>query len=95
MVTYYDLILVYKIRRDKKPVYLFNKLSRTNYYNTRLMTKNSITPPDTLKTNIAKTSFINRAIKQWNDLPEELHSVNTLDSFKMKVRTWVKQKISV
>ena len=95
MVTYYDLVLVYKIRRDKKPVYLYNKLSRMNHYNTRLMTVHMISPPDQLKTKIAKTSFINRAITQWNSLPVELHTIDTLDAFKVKAKLWVRQNIPI
>ena len=95
MVIFYDLVLVYKIRRDKKPVYLYDKLGRTNTYNTRQMTETSIKPPDTLNTKIAKTSFINRAITAWNNLPNELRLANSLGSFKIQTKLWVKENIPI
>ena len=60
------------------------------------MTQNSISPPEILKTKIAKNSFINRAIKTWNELPEDFHSIDdTLDSFKVKTKEWVKLNIPI
>ena len=59
------------------------------------MTVHSISPPDQLKTKIVKTSFINRAIKKWNDLPVELHTVDTLETFKVKAKIWVRENIPI
>ena len=61
------------------------------------MTENSISPPEiTLKTTIAKNSFINRSIKTWNELPADFHSVDdTLDSFKVKTKEWVKLNVPI
>ena len=94
MIKYYDLILVFKIRNEKKPIYLYNKLSQpSNSYNTRLISENCIRPPNSLRTATAEHSFINREIASWNSLPSDIRTEKSLKIFKTKLKSWVKDSI--
>ena len=42
MIFYYDILMVFKIRQDKKPVYLFEKLTNKYAYQTRFSDANEI-----------------------------------------------------
>ena len=61
MISYHSLILVYKAKQDKKPTYIFNKISTPFHVITRLARSNGIKENWRMKSKIGKQSFIARA----------------------------------
>ena len=45
---------------------------------------------DRVNRDVLKYSFANRFFKQWNRLPEEVTSANSINSFKNKVDTYLR-----
>ena len=91
MISYHSLILVYKAKQDKKPTYIFNKISTPFHVITRLARSNGIKENWTMKSKIGKQSFIPRTTTEWNRLPPDIRSTSSLGKFKEKLRKWVQQ----
>ena len=71
---YHTMVQLYKIKQDRKPVYLSDKISREFQQKTRLATGNGIREAEKIKSDERKKSFIPRATKNWNSLPVSLRS---------------------
>ena len=90
LIVYHSLVLIYKTRQEKKPVYLYEKICTPFSVNTRLANSNGIRNDVKAKSNIAKQSFLPRTISQWNGLPPEVRTIASLQKFKLSLRQWVK-----
>ena len=90
MVNFYSLVLMFKIRLNKKPTYLYEKVSVKYGYRTRLATSGGIRENMLFSTELAKTTFINRTIKIWNMLPVDLRSARSEPQFKKRLKLWIK-----
>ena len=88
MVFYHTVVQVYKIRQDKKPKYLYDKITRDNHTKgTRFATGLGI--QSTLaKSELKNNSFVPRGIRNWNEIPERLRRINKLKTFKVELRKW-------
>ena len=95
MIVYYDLLLVFKIRQDKKPVYLYNKFSQKYAYPTRFSNNNEIRQVQLPKSEIKKSAFVNRSTVSWNNLPNDLTNLKNYKMFKIQLRRWVKENIAI
>ena len=93
MIMFHDLILVFKIRKERRPVYLFNKLSNQFNRNTRNAKNNKIKQNQNPKSEIAESSFVNRSIVNWNKLPNELTNLTDINKYKKQLKEWVKLHI--
>ena len=93
MIVYYDILMVFKIRKDKKPVYLYEKLSNRYAYGTRYAATNEIRQVQLPKSEITRTAFVNRSITSWNRLPKEVTDNKSDMTFKSSLRSWVKNNI--
>ena len=85
-----SLMIIFKTNRDRKPVYLYNKISNKFAVNTRLGANNGIKDTRRYKSTIASQSFTPRSIKHWNSLPNNIHTESNIVKFKSKLRAWVK-----
>ena len=83
-------MIFFKIRRDRKPVYLYNQISEKFAVNTRLGLNNGIRETRRFKSTLGTQSFTPRSIKQWNSLPVEIRTESSNDKFRSKLRAWVK-----
>ena len=96
MISYHSLLLLYKSKQTKKPVYIFSKINSKFLKRTRLATTEGIKDSRNFKSSLAQASFIPRTIKTWNeDLPIELRSDSTLERFKFNLKTWIKGNIKL
>ena len=68
------MILVYKAKQDKKPTYIYDKISTPFNVNTRLARSNGIKENWRMKSKIGKQSFIARATTEWNRLPPDIRT---------------------
>ena len=90
LITYHSLVLVYKARQEKKPVYIYEKISTPFSVNTRLANTNGIRNEVKAKSNNARQSFLPRTVAQWNRLPPEVRTITGLEKFKPNLRQWIK-----
>ena len=95
LVFYHSVLLIYKIIQNKYPKYMYSKLATQFPYNTRLAETDSVRmgPSFQSKLDLTKKSFMNRATISYNQLPKELRAVSKIETFKIKVKQWVKENI--
>ena len=85
MVSYHDLVNVFKISRSGQPEYLAEKLTRRNRFN-------SIILPN-VRLEIARKSFYFRAAVTWNRLPQSVRNSTSLSEFKRLSRSWIHENV--
>ena len=95
LVAYHSLVLVFKIKSDKKPVYLADRLDTNFSYNTRLAEGNGIRVNRRLKSDLHQKSFIPRSTKLWNSLPPHIRLSPKVTSFRGKLKSWIKSNIEI
>ena len=86
---YFTLMLFYKIRMRLSPQSLQNMLPNPSSHSGYQFRKLSYPVPKVKKSSTL-ASFFPRAIILWNDLPANLHSINTLSKFKSELRKHLK-----
>ena len=69
---------------------MYSKLATQFPYNTRLAQTDSVRMGPNFQ---SKKSFMNRATISYNYLPKELRAVSKIETFKIKVKQWVKENI--
>ena len=74
LIVYHSLVLVHKIRKERKPVYLADKLAINFNYRTRLASSNGIRMCERLDSDMRKDSFVPRTSFEWNLLPVTLRN---------------------
>ena len=95
MVYYHTVLQVFKIKKEKKPDYLFNKMSTEFQHRTRLATGNGIRELDRLKHEERRKSFIQRGIRSWNDLPVTMRTIHNIGKFKKELKVYVKNQVEI
>ena len=95
MVFYHTMVQLFKIKQDRKPVYLSEKISNEFQHKTRLATGNEVRETEKVKSDERKKSFIPRATKQWNSLPVSLRSFVTLKQFKKELKVYVRRNVNI
>ena len=95
MVEYHSLVLVYKIKSNKKPEYLRRQFNFDFPYRTRLASGLGLRRQEKYKYDVTKGSFVPRTTTTWNRLPDSIRTSQTVDTFKQKVKLWIKQNISL
>ena len=98
LVEYHSLLLVYKIKSEGKPAYLFTKLSQPFTSSTRFsagnISENKI--KETRNDNeLHKSSFIPRTISSWNSIPSNVRLSPDLKTFKVRVKVWIRNNIDL
>ena len=95
MVYYHTVLQVFKIKKEKKPEYLFNKISAEFQHRTRLAAGNGIRETDKVKHEERRRSFIPRGIRAWNALPVTLRKLQNLREFKKELKCYVKNQVEI
>ena len=86
------LMMLKRILQSGKPEYIASKLVTHNSQDTR---SGSTLLPARASLNLSKSSFIYRAIKLYNQLPEHIRQVDKITSFKKETKEWVKSNIQI
>ena len=81
MIVFHSLVLLFKAKFERKPVYLYNQISATFNMNTRHTVNNGIRETRRIKSTLGKPSFIPRAINQWNICAQTGCGLGCLDLF--------------
>ena len=99
MVMYYTLVLLFKVKMDKKPVYIYKQLGISKGRNTRVETErvesNMIKDTRNFQKGTTKKTFIPKAINDWNSLPANLRQIEDVPTFKKQLRLWIVENVPV
>ena len=97
LVKFHSLVLLFKVKTDKKPVYIFNHIGTQAGRNTRQeadrISANFLKDARNLETGTARKTFIPRTVDDWNELPDEIRAAVSQQVFKRKLRTWVQGNV--
>ena len=88
------LLLGFKSKLEKKPVFLQKYLSKPFNYRTRASLTGCIVQNEKTTTDISKDSFLLKSTKMWNLLPPHIKQAATHQEFKWKVKAWIKQNVA-
>ena len=91
LVFYHTAIQVWKVKASECPVYINSKYNPSN---TRSSIQGTLLVPVVEKTTSSK-SFIVRSASTWNHLPQDLRNIKNLSTFKVNLKTWTKENISI
>ena len=80
LIFFHSVLAVSTIRKTSEPEYLASYLSNDNF-------RGKIIVPQTTLT-LAKRSFCFRGAEAWNIVPEEIRSLEKIDSFKRELKKW-------
>ena len=95
LAFYHSVLLVYSVRWNRTPRYLFELHDKWIYrYETRQAEAGLIglTRP---RSEIAKSSYGFRAASQFNMLPKDIRDLDNLSVFKTQVKIWIKSNIDI
>ena len=96
LIFYHSVLLVYKVKLSKTPKYLYSMHNRWSYqYRTRQAESGLVKMIGKPKLELTKSSFKWRAANQFNQLPAEIRNCESLPSFKMKAKSWIKTNVSL
>ena len=99
MVMYYSLVLLFKTKMERKPVYIYQHIGDIKGRNTRIETErmesNKLKDKRNFQKGTPKKTFIPRAIDDWNSLPANLRQLKDIMTFKKMLRLWIMEKVPV
>ena len=95
MVQYHSLVLVAKVKLQKKPEYFTNQFNAEFPYRTRLATGLGIRREDNYKHDVTKNSFAPRTTAAWSLLPASIRTLESVNQFKLLLRPWIKENIQL
>ena len=96
LVQYHTILMIHKIVMTSNPVYLNSKLNTEHFYNTRRNTTGCIRLDQTYryKGELPIKSFRCRGAHGYNGIPAELRNIKNLETFKTKLKKWIKSNIN-
>ena len=95
LVYYHTVLQVFKIKKEKKPEYLYNKISAEFQHRTRLAVGNGIRETVKVKHEERRRSFIPRGIRNWNALPVAIRRIQNMKEFKKELKVFVRNNIEI
>ena len=97
LVMYQSLVLAHKSIISGTPLYLKKKFCTEYNYQTRQATTGSVrrAPAPNSQHNFSHNCFCSRASRDYNQLPADIRSCRTINSFKDKLRAWIKKNIPI
>ena len=95
--VFHSLVTIYKIFQTKSPHYLYLKLSSDCSRVLRASSDSRIRlgRQSQAGTELAKKSFKYRATRDWNMLPLEIKQARKVETFKIMLKRWVSENISI
>ena len=94
LIFYHSVLLIFKVKQNRSPKYLHNMFSWYYKYNTRQAEGGTIRLIGKPKLELTKNSFRWRAANQFNQLPDEIKTCNSLESFKLSAKKWINANVS-
>ena len=91
LIFYHSVLQVWKVTNAGLPVYI---RSRMQLSITRSAEEGTLLVPRA-ESSMASKSFLVRSAVMWNSIPPSLRSVNNIQIFKGKLKTWIKANIDI
>ena len=91
LIFYHTALQVWKVKASECPVYINNKFKPSN---TRSSNQGTLLVPAVEKATSSK-SFIVRSASTWNHLPQDIKNIKNLSTFKVNLKAWTKENISI
>ena len=97
LVSYHRVLLMYKIRTEGKPRYFVKKFSSNPNppYRTRFNEQESVKKQRIPKHEDYMKSFVPSSIDIWNRLPIQVRQASNVETFKSKLKAWIKTNIEI
>ena len=94
LIFYHSVLLVFKVRQNKSPRYIYMMHNNWTYpYTTRQAANDLIRVGVRPRLEVVKESFRWRAASSFNQLPADIRTCSKVESFKRKVKTWIMNNI--
>ena len=93
MVAYHNMVQVFKVKSEQKPVFLYNTLSKSFNYRTRAASTGSLVDNNKTSNEISKDAFLFKSTKLWNSLQPSIRQESNIQKFKLKLKQWVKVNV--
>ena len=93
LVEYHNLLLVFKVKNVKKPVYLYKIASKSFPYETRAARANNIVENQQTSRDTTKQGFVFKSSKSWNSLPSHIKLETKLLKFKILLKNWITENV--
>ena len=94
LAFYHSVLLVFRVRLSKSPKYMYMMHNSWSYpYTTRQANNGLIRVVTRPRLEMVKSSFRWRAANFFNQLPLEIRTCTTLESFKRGVKPWIMNNI--
>ena len=99
LIKYHSLVLMFKVKKDKRPHYIYEKIGATAGRSTRQeeerLANHILKDERGFETATALKSYVPRTIGDWNNLPDYLRKMDNLKLFKPKLKLWIKENVPV
>ena len=95
LVHYHSVLLCYKMMNEGKPTYFVEKFNFDFPYETRLAAGNCVRQTKTISSDPRKYGFVNRTTEAWNRLPLSLKKETSLNKFKFKLKTHIRENFPI
>ena len=95
MIVYFSLTLLHRIFYEKKPEYIYKRITPTRHMRHTRYTDHTTLETKTWKTATAKKSFIQRSTVQWNNLPLNIKEIQNKEAFKTKLKIYIQENIPI
>ena len=93
LVAYHNMVQVFKVKSEQKPVFLYNTLSKSFNYRTRAASTGSLVDNNKTSNEISKDAFLFKSTKLWNSLQPSIRQESNIQKFKLKLKQWVKVNV--
>ena len=95
LAVYHSVLMVHKVMQTKSPAYLYSMFNSQYRYRTRQcdsgIIKNMTCPHLTL----SSKSFKYQSSGHYNSIPKNIRAAQSLPQFKLLVKEWIKENISL
>ena len=97
LVFYHRVLTAHKIVQTKAPMYLHQKMITSHPYQTRQATDGTIRFGEQFdaRSELTRSGFCYSGTQAYNLIPAEIRASRTIQTFKMKLKKWVKSNIPV
>ena len=97
LVFFHTVVLMYKTLANKSPEYLFRMTGSEYNYKTRAKDAGKLRQVQEYKVEneLNYKSYRWRSIRSWNQLPQDITSITSIQEFKFKLKAWVMENISI
>ena len=95
LAVYHSVLMVYKVMKVQSPAYLYSMFNSHYRYRTRQCDSGIIKHMTCPHLTLSSQSFKYQASGHFNSLPENIRAAKSLPQFKLLVKEWIRENISI